>query len=77
MLGINLLKSDELHSFKRSLKSSMLLISFAEEEKVKEENVKYKQVLNLITNKYQILVIKIRQKNELYRDPTINAFINI
>jgi len=28
----------------------------------KEENVKYKQVLNLITNKYQILVIKIRQK---------------
>jgi len=29
----------------------------------------------LITNRYQILVIKIKQKNELYRDPTINAFV--
>jgi len=41
MLGINLLKSGKLHSFKRSLKSSMLLISFAEKEKVK------KKILNI------------------------------
>jgi len=44
----------------------MLFISFAEEEKVMKNMLNISK-LNPITNKYQILVIKIRQKNELYQ----------